>query len=289
MQILVFYGVILWVITEVLLHNERREMDTVADIILILSVIGLIVSLAKPSTFHKFGKGKLTKKGLALRFGAGIVVGLILLAVFAPSTSPKTKSSTITTPTKQTANKQPTSSTPKAATATPKTTPVPSQPSIIGYGATQSDWDSNHQRDSRYEGLVYNPNPALGLDEQHDDEYYTVSVTSGRVLNYEMRLPNNESQQEATAFVTKSEFPSDATIVWQAKQDQCYQMEVKSPTLASVLSDPGIGDSDGEVFIEFQTDSSSTQNLNSYYDASNVNLATLGLGSYATASDAPGC
>lgn len=264
-------------------------MDTVADLILILSVIGLIVALAKPSTFHRFGNGKLTKKSLVLRFGTGIVAGLIMLVIFAPNTTPKTKSSAITTPTKQTANTQTKSSTPQAATAAPKTTPAPSQPSITGYGATQSDWDSNHQRDSRYEGLVYNPNPALGLDEQHDDEYYMVNVTNGRVLNYEMRLPNNESQQEATAFVTKSEFPTDATVVWQAKQDQCYQMEVKSPTLASVLADPGIGDSTGEVFIEFQTDSSSTENLNSFYDASNVNLATLGLGSYATSSDAPGC
>lgn len=61
-------------------------MDTVADIILILSVIGLIVGLIKPSIFHKLtNNSKHPKRKIGLVFGIGIIVGLILLAAFAPA------------------------------------------------------------------------------------------------------------------------------------------------------------------------------------------------------------
>lgn len=64
-------------------------MDTLADIILILSVIGLIVGLIKPSIFHKLTSGTHQKKKIGLLFGTGILLGLVMLAVFAPTTPAK--------------------------------------------------------------------------------------------------------------------------------------------------------------------------------------------------------
>lgn len=176
--------------------------------------------------------------------------------------------------------------------ATPKPVTQPTAPAITGYGATQSDWDKNHQADSRYDsGSVYNATPGLGLDDQHNDKYYEVSAQNGRILTYEMRLPNQSSLTIAKAEVMQ-EFPSDAQVIWQkTTAGQCSQMEISSATLgnAAILGSSAIGDPQGQVFVEFQTDSASSSSLNSYYDASNVNLATLNLGSYNTAADAPGC
>lgn len=77
-------------------------MDTVADIILILSVIGLIAGLIRPALFHKLTNGTHPKKKIGLVFGTGIVVGLILLAAFAPATPAKKAADKTATNTKAT-------------------------------------------------------------------------------------------------------------------------------------------------------------------------------------------
>lgn len=77
-------------------------MDTVADIILILSVIGLIAGLIKPGIFHKLTNGTHPKRKIGLVFGTGIVIGLILLAAFAPATPAKKTADKTTTNTKAT-------------------------------------------------------------------------------------------------------------------------------------------------------------------------------------------
>jgi hypothetical protein len=219
----------------------------------------------------------------------GIVASVSAIG-HAIASHPKTTAN-LTTHTKQTANTKPVA---KPSQPTQQTAPTAQQstsPVLTGYGAMQADWNANHQADTRYDsGAVYDPTPGLGTDERHDAKYYSVSTQDGRILTYAMRLPNKSNLTAAQVEVMQ-EFPTDAKVVWQQTQDQCSQMEISSVTLGntSVLGGSSIGDPQGQVFVEFQTDSTSTSGLNSYYDASNVNLATLTLGSYNTAADAPGC
>lgn len=63
-------------------------MATLADIILILSVLGLIVGLIKPklSLFHFITNGKYSRGTIAKKFGIGIAAGLALLFIVSLST-----------------------------------------------------------------------------------------------------------------------------------------------------------------------------------------------------------
>lgn len=60
-------------------------MDTVADIILFLSVIGLIAGLIKPKLFHKLTNSTHQKKKIGLVCGLGILIGLIILLANMPA------------------------------------------------------------------------------------------------------------------------------------------------------------------------------------------------------------
>jgi hypothetical protein len=176
---------------------------------------------------------------------------------------------------------------------TPAQTTQPAQPTppaIAGYGALQEDWNNNHQQDPNYAtNEVYDPTPGIGTDSSHTDRYYALSTSSGRVTEYEMRLPNDQNLAAAQAEVMK-EFPSDASILWQQTQGECSQMEVQSVTLGTALGNPSVaGGSQGQVFVEFQTDTATTENQFSYYNPSNVNLATLSQASYNNAAGAPSC
>lgn len=263
-------------------------MSILFAILFVIALIMLVISLIKPGTNKKTGQ-PFKRKDLGIGFGIVALVLAILTGVTAPN-KPVKATVNPSVQTKQASNtKQTTKPAQQTTTAIPAT--QPKAPTITGYGATQSDWNANHQVDNRYDsGSVYDATPGLGLDTQHDDKYYAVLTQNGRILTYEMRLPNGSSLAAAKAEIMQ-EFPVDAKVVWQQTQDQCSQMEISSATLgsASVLGSSGIGNPQGQVFIEFQTDSNSTENLNSYYDASNVNIATLNLGSYNTAADAPGC
>ena len=169
--------------------------------------------------------------------------------------------------------------------------PPPPPPSIVGFGATIDDWNANHVADSRYgENSVYNPTPGLGSDAQHNSKYYAVMVEKGRVLGYSMKFPNGCSLSVSQAELMQ-EFPPDAAILWQSARtadpsNACYQLEIKSPILGTILSDPAIGDPEGLVFVEFTSDSPGAYGV---YDPSNVNGAILMLGNYQAPASAPQC
>jgi hypothetical protein len=266
-------------------------MSTLFAILFFLALLILVLSVIKPGVNKKTGK-PFKRKDMAIGFGVLALVFAILTGVTASHTPTKTKANLASTSKQTNSTKPVTQPSKPTQQATPATLPTqPVAPTITGYGATPNDWNSNHQADIRYDsGAVYDPTPGLGTDDQHDAKYYTVSTQNGRILTYEMRLPNQSDHAAARAEIMQ-EFPTDAKVVWQQTNDQCSQMEISSATLGntSVLGSKDIGDPQGQVFIEFQTDTASTANLNSYYSASNVNLATLNLGSYNTAADAPGC
>ncbi len=229
-----------------------------------------------------------------------IAISVLVLFIVIGATNPSTNTSTSQTAATQskpstpakTTNNQPVTN--KAPSTTNTKPAAPQTPTLTGYGALLADWNAHHTPDTRYDAnSVYNPDPSLGSDTEHDAKYYTVNTQAGRVLNYQMRLPNNGKQTTAQAEVMQ-EFPSDATVLWQKAQtadatSACYQMEVKSAVLGTALSDKAIGDATGVVFVEFSTDTPQTASANSVYDTANVNLAILQLGSYQTAADAPGC
>lgn len=101
-----------------------------------------------------------------------------------------------------------------------------------------------------------------------------------------MAFGSNTSQTVASAQVM-AQFPPDVGTLWTSVKDTCFQMEVASVTLGAVLADPAISDAQGDVFIEFTSDANTQGNPS--YAASSVTGAILGLGTYATASDAPSC
>lgn len=74
------------------------NINTVADLLLFISVIGLVAGLIKPKMFHKFTHGTHQKKKIGLVFGLGILVALIILATSAPVT-PTSKKATANTST----------------------------------------------------------------------------------------------------------------------------------------------------------------------------------------------
>jgi hypothetical protein len=266
-------------------------MNTLFAILFILALLLLVVSVIKPGVNKKTGK-PFKRKDMAIGFGILALAFAILTGITAPHKA-ATTTANLKSASKQTTTTKPFAQpTKQVQQATPVASSTqPALPTITGYGATQNDWNNNHQADTRYDsGAVYDPTPGLGSDDRHNAKYYLVSTQNGRILTYEIRLPNQSNLAAARAEVMQ-EFPADAKVVWQQTADQCSQMEVSSAMLgsASVLGSKDIGDSLGQVFVEFQTDTTSTASLNSYYDASNVNLATLNLGSYSTAADAPGC
>lgn len=61
------------------------NINTIADLLLFLSVIGLIAGLIKPKLFHKLTNGTHQKKKIGLVFGLGILIALIILLANAPS------------------------------------------------------------------------------------------------------------------------------------------------------------------------------------------------------------
>jgi hypothetical protein len=225
--------------------------------LLLLSLLGLIFGKTSSKLLSKMFHGQVPRKKARLWFGGATILFFVAYSVTAPP-EPSTTANTAPTVT------------------------------LTGYGALQSDWDAHHTRDSRFDGMVYNPTANTGTDDQHNDKYYMVSTSDNRITSYTMRLPNQSTQAAAQAEAMK-EFPSDVSVQWQAKKDVCYQVGIKSSLLATQLGAKPIGDTNGQVLIEFQTDSAASSSLNSAYDATNVNLAILTLGSYNTANDAPGC
>ncbi len=135
---------------------------------------------------------------------------------------------------------------------------------LIGIGATDPVWNSNHRADDRFTpGAVYD-----------NGRYYAV-IHNDRIMSYSMHLPDGTSQAEARAIVL-SELPSDAQSIWTARLDACIEEAFRSETLKEAL---GLSD----VLVAFLTDEGES------YDPSNANDLYLAAGDWPTPSDAPGC
>jgi len=201
----------------------------------------------------------------------------------APAASPSTGSAQSPTRTSVTAS----STSPRATDATASSTTAGL--TLTGYGATEADWAAHHTPDNRFDpGAVWDPMPGWGTDPQHDAKFFMVSYESGRVLSYSMNMPSHASKAEALQVVL-SAMPTDTKVLWSTTRvaGQCFQAELQSRQLGSVLSAPSIGDADGEVFVELDSDDLAAGNP--YWDPSHVTEAIVMLGSYSTPSKAPAC
>jgi hypothetical protein len=100
---------------------------------------------------------------------------------------------------------------------------------------------------------VWDADPALPEINGHVGALYTVvSLTDGRVLNYQLNFVHGTTIDEARSLV-QAELPSDAASIWYTVKDSCAQEEFQSATLGRALGGPSIGDSPGEVFVEYET------------------------------------
>jgi hypothetical protein len=180
---------------------------------------------------------------------------------------------------------KPTTSSNTGNTSATATIP-PSTPTLTGYGATLSEWNSTHTEDPGYTAnTAYDPTSGLG--NGYSDKYAAVFWTNGRALSYQIGFPSNTSITTAESEVMQ-EFPSDATILWGQENtsdsvDICYQIEVHSTILGEVLGN------DGDSFVEFQTISGDDTSTSVGYYPSNVNDASLRNVDYKAASTVGGC
>jgi hypothetical protein len=227
-------------------------MNSLFLTLVLVSILGLLAGLTRPRCVRLP-----SRKFVGLLFGGSTVIFFVLFGL---------------------------TSTPVPA-AIPSVTTVAKVPVLIGFGATLPDWNANHTADQNpklFQNSVYNPDPN---SKDPSDRYFAVTFKGGRALQYEMRLPEKTTIDQAKAIVLK-DFPNDASVIWyNPNAGQCALMEVQSKILATVLSTPSIGAIQGEVFIEFGTYSSDKDT----YDPANINDIILQLGSYQNASEAPNC
>lgn len=155
---------------------------------------------------------------------------------------------------------------------------------ITGFGATLSAWNAHHTADKKFDpNAAYDPDPALP-SYSGQDVYVAVQWQDGRALDYQMNIPG-ESIHRAIVRALE-ELPPDGRELWGLKRDSCYQAELTSRTLGRALSSPGIGDPEGDVFVEFETLLSDGSQV---YESRDVNGILVGLGSYPTRASAPDC
>jgi hypothetical protein len=242
-------------------------------LLFLVAVVFLMIGLTRPSLLKD-------RKGRSLnRKQAGIGFGLLALLFFVliGATAPKI----ISSPAK------------KVAAASP----TPPLPKLTGIGALWNDWlAAKGQPDSRYHtGCCFDPGIQYGVNsESQDDKYYAAFWSNGqsadsRITGYEERFPAQQNLPTSKAQVLQ-DFPADTSVVWaQANTsdatNECYQMEVESPTLARVFGHQG------SMLIEFSTEPTpDPATYNSYYNPNNVNDALIIQGSkYESANDAGGC
>jgi hypothetical protein len=107
---------------------------------------------------------------------------------------------------------------------------------LTGFGATIAHWNQHHSEDPEYaRNAAYDPGPGLGDHKGPGDRYFAVTLESGRVESYDMRLLPGTGIDQAKREVLASEFPRDAKITWFKRKDTCAQMIVRSKTLERTI------------------------------------------------------
>lgn len=165
--------------------------------------------------------------------------------------------------------------------ATSQSSPTPTASknvSVVGFGATVGAWKAHHIADSgnkNIPGCCYDQDPSL-KSWGANDRYTDLMDKNGIVTAYSLNLPEGTTLKDAK-IAAMAEMPKDAKVSFFTVQDMSATLEVTSATLKPRLSDPNIGNSNGNVdFVFCSVTSDGTYGFNK----SNTNfvLAKLGVG-----------
>ena len=167
----------------------------------------------------------------------------------------------------QNANSSPSAEATSAATVASATT------AIQGFGATDDDWNMLHTEDTMKD-------PGSAYDRQPDgtDKFAGVVHNSGRVLGFDVQLPDPGVAASEAKSIVLSLLPSDAKVVYDVSvpglpSPPCEIAQYRSATLTGVLSTPAIGDPQGLVDSVFSTSASPVA-----YDSQHVDRISFLLG-----------
>jgi len=172
--------------------------------------------------------------------------------------------------------------------AGPTPSTIPTQADLLGYGAIDSVWNSQHTMSTFLApGCCYDPDPTLPQVNGHVAyKYFATEHIEGRVLGYQLDLPPQTRVGNARATVL-IDFPTDTQVLWFKVKNSCAQEELQSAQIGAALStDPNIGDPHGYVFVEFSTNN---PDGTSGYEETNINNVIVSLGDYPTPGDGPAC
>jgi|SRR5665213_112166 len=168
---------------------------------------------------------------------------------------------------------------PAAATAAPTPTELPAS---FGYlGATVAQFTAAHGADSGPGAICTAANACFGPSLVNDEsgpaptyEFVNLSVDGGIVSGYSMSFATGTTIADAKAAVL-AWLPRDTvTTLYQVDHNNgsCVLWNLRSPTLASELGTPKIGDPQGELGVTLGHVTSDQTNL---YDPNNVEHADI--------------
>jgi len=132
---------------------------------------------------------------------------------------------------------------------------------LTGFGATTAAWDANHRTDA--------------------NQYSAVTAMGGRIISYDVSLPQGTTVSAAERFVLE-QLPPDTkqTAAFSAKagsgSQTCLLLNYQSPMLAKLLGSGPFDDTLGAVGAYLETRSAAA--LKGPLERSNVTFAGLMLG-----------
>ena len=140
---------------------------------------------------------------------------------------------------------------------------------VTGFGATRVSWDAHHVTDPNK-----NTVPGSGYDRFYDakigeslDRYEGVEWSNGIAIGYLIAALTGTKLKDAMA-QAMNEMPSDSKIAFFYSNHLSGTLEVYSPTLKRILTDPKIGFKSGAVDFMFCTVSSDGSTS---YNTANIN------------------
>ena len=212
-----------------------------------------------------------------------ILLGLAGLALLATgcggsSSAPSKKTSATTAIPSSTATTALPAST-DATTTPPAPTTTAAGAGLTGMGATVGEMKSAHGSDSGPGATCTASNSCFGAGLKNDDsgetyQFTDASVAAGMITGYQQNFTSGTSISDAQSQILQG-MPKDATISAVTIDNtggSCAMFNVTSPTLATLFSDPSIGDPQGVVGVELSYIDSSG---NITYDPNNVQSASL--------------
>lgn len=152
---------------------------------------------------------------------------------------------------------------------------------LTGMGATVEAMKAAHGADTGSGGICSAANSCFGPGLSNNDSgstflFTNVIVTDGLVTGYQQNFPTDTSLATAESEIMRW-MPSDATIGTLSVDHNggsCGLVNITSPTLGKVFSDPKIGDPQGIIGVSLEHLGA---NQDPAYDPNDIETAVLGV------------